>query len=304
MEEVDRLGVHDLTVLDAGFRACRRRATVVAMATRTLDVVGAPIALPDVRPVRFWELDAARTLAIGMMVAFHAAYDVDMLAPGLGVEPREGGLKALQLATGSLFLFLVGLSFSVSTARARARGLSGHALLRKQLVRAGEIAAAAVAISAVTWIALDDRWVRFGILHLIAVALALAPLLVRLGVWNLALAAGLLLAGRWSEGASSDIPGSLLLGIRPESGSTGVDWYPLVPWLAPVLVGLVAGGWLYPNGERGAWSRLLPTPSLRTASLVGAPGRRALLIYLGHQLLLIPLVAAALLLAGVELDDL
>jgi uncharacterized membrane protein len=274
------------------------------MATHTLDAVDAPLALPDVGHLRLWELDAARTLAIGMMVAFHAAYDVNMLAPGIGVEPREGVLKGLQLATGSLFLLLVGVSFSVSTARARARGLTGGSLLRKQLLRAGEIGAAAVAISVVTWAVLDDRWVRFGILHLIAVALALAPLLARLGVWNLALAAALLLAGRWTEGASSDVPGALVLGIRPESGSTGVDWYPLVPWLAPVLVGLVAGAWLYPSGERGGWSRLLPRPSLRTASLIGAPGRRALLIYLGHQLLLIPLVAGLLFLAGVELDDL
>jgi uncharacterized membrane protein len=274
------------------------------MATQTLDAVRGPLALSDVRPVRFWELDAARTLAIGMMIAFHAAYDVDMLAPGLGVEPREGGLKALQLTTGSLFLFLVGVSFCVSSASARARGLTGGPLLRKQLLRSAEIAAAAAAISIVTWIVLDDRWVRFGILHLIAVALALAPLLARLGIWNLALAAALLVAGRWAEGASSDVPGALVLGIRPESGSTGVDWYPLVPWLAPVLVGLVAGAWLYPKGERGGWGRLLPRPSLRTVSLIGAPGRRALLVYLGHQLLLIPLVAGVLLLAGVELDDL
>jgi uncharacterized membrane protein len=271
------------------------------MATGTA-VLERPVAVADQAAGRFWEVDAARTAAIGMMVAFHAAYDVDMLAPGLGVEPREGGLKALQVATGSLFLFLVGVSFSVSTARARARGLAGRALLSKQLRRAAEIGAAALLVSVATGVVLDDRWVRFGILHLIAVALALAPFLARLGAWNLALAAGLVLAGQWLGGLESDVPGALLLGIRPEEGSVGVDWYPLVPWLAPVLAGLVAGAWLYPRGERGGWGRLLPRPSARAAAVAGAPGRHSLAIYLGHQLVLIPLVAAALLLAGVELD--
>jgi uncharacterized membrane protein len=276
------------------------RATFGLMATGTA-ALERPLAVADLAAGRFWELDAARTVAIAMMVAFHAAYDVDMLAPDLGVEPREGGLKTLQVATGSLFLFLVGVSFSVSTARARARGLVGRALLGKQLRRAAEIGAAALLISVVTWVALDDRWVRFGILHLIAVALVLAPFLARLGAWNLALAAALLLAGRWADGVESDVPGALLLGVRPETGSVGVDWYPLVPWLAPVLVGLVVGARLYPGGERGGWGRLLPRPSARAAAVAGAPGRHSLAVYLGHQLVLIPLVAAALLLAGVEI---
>ena len=85
-------------------------------------------------------------------------------------------------------------------------------------------------------------------------------------------------------------------------GSTGVDWYPIVPWLAPVLVGMVAGAWLYPGGERGGWARLLPHPPMRATRVVGAAGRHSLAVYLGHQLVLIPLVAAALLLAGVTLE--
>jgi uncharacterized membrane protein len=284
--------------------ALRRRAERYrrTMATRTLAAVDPPIVKADLAAGRFWELDVARTLAIGMMVAFHAAYDVDMLAPDLGVEPRQGGLKVLQVATGSLFLFLVGVSFSVSSARARAGGLKGRPLLAKQLRRAAEIGAAAVLVSLATWIALDDRWVRFGILHLIAVALALAPLLARLGAWNLALAAALVVAGRWIDGVSSDVPGALPVGFRPEQGSSGVDWYPLVPWLAAVLVGFVVGARLYPTGQRGRWATLLPRPSRRTSAVLEAPGRHSLAIYLGHQLVLIPLVAGTLLVVGVEIE--
>ena len=85
-------------------------------------------------------LDAARTAEIAMMVAFHAAYDVDMLAPDLGVEPREGGLKALQVATGSLFLFLVGVSLFL----AHGNGIRWRAFL----IRFAMVAGAALASNA------------------------------------------------------------------------------------------------------------------------------------------------------------
>jgi uncharacterized membrane protein len=270
----------------------------VAVALRASDRVETV----EVASARLWELDVARTVAIAMMVAFHASYDVDFLAPGLGVEPRAGGLKLLQVATGSLFLALAGVSFTVSAARARERGLGGRALLLRQWRRAGEVLAAALAVSAVTWLLLGDGYVRFGILHLIAAGLFLAPFAVRLGAWNLALAAALVLAGRWTEGVVSDVPGLLPLGIRPAEARVGVDWYPLVPWLAPFLVGLWAGGRLYPAGRRGAWGGWLPVPRRRAAALAGAPGRHSLAIYMVHQGVLLPLVALALLAAGVEID--
>jgi uncharacterized membrane protein len=270
----------------------------MAVAVRPLEPAEALAA----HSARFWELDVARTVAIGMMVAFHASYDVDFLAPGLGVEPRDGGLRLLQVATGSLFLALAGVSFTVAAARAREGGLGGRALLLRQWRRAAEILAAALAVSAVTWLLLGDGYVRFGILHLIAAGLFLAPFAVRLGAWNLALAAALLLAGRWTQGVLSDVPGLLPLGIRPAEGRVGVDWYPLVPWLAPFLVGLWAGGRLYPAGRRGAWGAWLPVPRRHAAALAGVPGRHSLAIYLAHQGVLLPLVALALLAAGVEID--
>ena len=251
---------------------------------------------------RLWELDAARTLAIAMMVAFHASYDVHLLAPGLGVEPQEGALKLLQVATGSLFLGLAGVSFTVSTARARERGLTGRPLLLRQWRRAAQVLAAALAISLVTWLLFDERYVRFGILHLIAVGLLLAPFAVRLGAGNLAVAAALVIAGPSLAGHASDLPGLLVLGVRTEHHHLGLDWYPLAPWLAPFLVGLWAGGRIYPGGHRGAWASLLAAPDERTSRLLGAPGRHSLAIYLGHQAVLLPLVAAALLLAGVDVS--
>lgn len=247
---------------------------------------------------RLWEVDAARTLAILMMVAYHAAYDAHKLAPGLPIDPFGGGWQALQIATGSSFLFVVGVSLSIANGRARARGMSGRALYARHARRAGQVAACALLVSAGTWIALGDDYVRFGILHCIAAAMLIGPLLVRLGWWNAALAPVVLIGGlALMAGPESDVPGLLVLGV-PHAGGAGVDWYPLAPWLAPMLLGLAIGLALYPAGRRGAWGRRLPTP--RHAAAIGAPGRHALPIYLVHQPVLIVIVAGVLALAGAE----
>ena len=249
---------------------------------------------------RLWEVDAARTVAIVMMVAYHAAYDVHQLAPSISIDPFGGGWRALQVATGSSFLFVVGVSLAISNGRARARGVVGMALYRRHVRRAAQVAAAALLVSAATRVALGDDYVRFGILHCIAAAMLIGPLLARLGWLNALLGVGALVGGlALKDGPTSDVPGLLVLGVPPPGGA-GVDWYPLLPWLAPMLFGLAAGLALYPEGHRGRWGRTLREPPASRA--LGAPGRHALPIYLLHQPILILLVAAVLALVGVEVS--
>ena len=249
---------------------------------------------------RLWEVDVARTAAIAMMVVYHAAYDVHQLAPSVDVDPFGGGWRALQVACGTSFLMVVGVSLAISNGRGRARGLTGWPLYRRHLRRAGQVAAAALLVTVATRVALGDDYVRFGILHCIAAAMVIGPLLVRLGWLNVPLGVAVIVAGlALDDGPTSDLPGLLVVGVPPPGGA-GVDWYPLLPWLGPVLFGLALGRALYPDGRRGPWGRRLPEPSL--AGALGAPGRHALPIYLIHQPVLVPLVAAALALAGVEVS--
>lgn len=162
--------------------------------------------------------------------------------------------------------------------------------------------AAALVVTAATFAVLGDDGVRFGILHCIGASMLLAAPLARLGWVNVPLGVAAIAVGlRLQDGPRSDLPGAFILGLRPESGGLGVDYYPLLPWIGPVLIGLALGRALYPGGRRGAWGRWLPGGG-RAARVAGAPGRHALPIYLAHQPILIALVAAALLVAGVELD--
>lgn len=249
---------------------------------------------------RLWEIDLLRTFAICLMVAYHGAYNVDMLAVPTLLDPFSGGWRAVQVVCGSSFLFVTGVAIAVSSARSRAAGLTPRRVLRRRLRRAAEVAAAAALVSLATYLALGDEWVRFGVLHLIATAMVVGPLVLRAGHWLVPLAAAVLVGGLWlAERPPSDLPGAVVLGVVPPGGA-GVDWYPLAPWLAPVLIGLWVGWRLYPGGLRGSWGRWMPAPPV--ASALGWPGRHALPIYLAHQPLLVPLVALALALAGVEID--
>ncbi len=253
---------------------------------------------------RLGEIDAVRTLAIAMMVAYHAAYDVWFLAPSVDIDPFGGGWRALQVATGSTFLFVVGVSLALTNARARRRGLAGAALWRRHARRAVEVLAAALLVSAVTYVALGaDDYIRFGILHCIAATMLLLPLVVPLGPWvAAALAVPVIVAGKALEDATSGVPGLLILGWRPEDGA-GVDHYPLLPWLGPALLGLAAGMLLYPGGARTPrLDRLAARVRVPRLGRLTWPGRHALPIYLVHQPVLIATVAVVLTLLGVEVD--
>ena len=261
------------------------------------------LAAPQVAegPARFWEIDLLRTLGIAMMLAYHAGYDVAALAPAVGPNPYDGGWRALQVLTGTTFLAVVGLSLAVSDGRSRARGLRAWRLYRRRAWRAGQVLGAAGVVSLVTYLALGDQFVRFGILHLIGVALLIAPWFVAMGAWNLPLGAALIGAGLAIRERSADVPGALVLGFRPR-GEGGVDLYPLAPWLGVVLIGVSLGRALYPGGERGWSTRLLPERPPAPLRRLASAGRHSLPIYLVHQPILITLVALALLIAGVELQ--
>jgi uncharacterized membrane protein len=254
------------------------------------------------RPVaRLWEVDVARTVAIGLMVVYHVAYDVDMLAADVSLDLRTGAWLALQLTCGSLFLLVVGTSFWVAHQRGRAHGLRGVALWRRHARRGVVVLAAAGLVSLATRVALGpDEAIRFGILHLIATAmLVVLPLMVRLGVWNAAIGVGAVALGLVVNDIGSDVPGALVLGFDP--GYAGEDWYPLLPWIGASLIGLAIGAVLYPDGERGPWlRRLVRAP--RHAALAAAPGRHSLPIYLVHQPVLILLTAIVLAAAGAEVE--
>lgn len=231
---------------------------------------------------RFVGVDLLRGLAIVMMVGYHLCFDLayfrfvswspdDMLI-------RWGWIAWRDLIVAS-FLLLVGLS--------RALNATFKPAAADFWRRWAQIAGAALLVSLASYGFAGERWIYFGILHFIAVALLLCRLVLyrtQSALWiallgGTALAAGLLISTPAMDALPLDI-----LGFEAHKPPTE-DYVPLFPWIGVVLIGL-AGGVLWKSRDFAplhALDRLralIPAPVQRT--LAGA-GRWSLSIYLVHQ---------------------
>lgn len=252
---------------------------------------------------RLWEIDCARTVAIAMMISYHVVYDFDFLGAPFGPDPFAGWWGALPEATASSFLFIVGVALWVTDARGRVRSPKRWARWRRHAVRSGRVMSAALLVTVVTFLLLPDRYVRFGILHAIAVSTLLAVPLLRIGLWNSAIGVGVIAVGVAVPEVDTDVPGGFVI-VRPEQFAT-VDYWPLLPWFGVVLLGVAAGSVLYPGGQRRpVMSALAISDGRRLAAvnILAAPGRRSLWVYLVHQPVLIAVLALGLIIGGVDVD--
>ena len=141
---------------------------------------------------RFWEVDAARGVAIIMMIVYHTTYDLDNLG-GFDIQSTTGNWALFADVTAGLFLFLVGVSLAISRART---SLAGWRLFSKYLARGLMILAYGVLLT-VIFLALGMGVVAFGILHLIGISIILAYPFLGLRFTNLVLGTLVFAAGQY-----------------------------------------------------------------------------------------------------------
>jgi len=232
---------------------------------------------------RFDELDAARGIAILMMILFHTLFDLYYFSV-YPVNVSSGFWRYFAMTTGSLFLFIAGVSLSVSHARAE-RAFAGDVwaparIAGKFLIRGAGIFLCGMLITVVTWIVVPQSFIIFGILHLIGVSIMLSPFFFRFRGKNFLIGAAVFLAGALLLIFPHYGPFWLLpIGIHPASFST-LDYYPLLPWFGIVLMGLGIGERIYPGGEQVFPAPAIPGPVRIPLTFMG---RHSLLIYLTHQ---------------------
>ena len=213
---------------------------------------------------RFDVLDAWRTLAIVLMVAYHFLYDLYIFGVISADQLFSAPLNVLERFICCSFILLAGASARFSRNNLR----HGLVVLGAGLVV--EIGAAAA-----------GQTIRFGVLMLLGSSMVLWHFLgkglQRLPGWSVAAGSGVLFfAARWWTGRTAvSVPWLYPLGfISP--GFYSADYFPLLPWFFLFLTGTALGGWCLAHRE----NRLL------TVSLPGAltwPGRHSLIIYVLHQ---------------------
>ena len=178
------------------------------------------------------------------------------------------------------------MSISLSVSSARAAGyLDRRGVALKNLRRGAGLFIVGMGITLVTWLLLPGEFILFGVLHCIGLSIALSPLFLGFGRWNLLPGAVLLLLGPVIAGVSGPLA-LAWLGIHPADFAS-LDYVPLVPWLGVFLLGMGIGASLYPGGLRGFPAREAERPSLRPVTFLGS---HSLPVYLVH----VPLILLAL----------
>ena len=232
-------------------------------------------------------LDAARGVAILMMVAYHLAWD--LTAYRLVEVPLYDSFfwLAFRSFIPTCFLIIVGLSL----VPAYAKGVQATKLAKRLVLVGG----GAALVSLATWVAYPQTWIFFGVLHSIAVASVLILPLLRAPYWLLfVLGLAVLAAPSFLTPPALDVPWLWWLGLVKEWPPTN-DYVPIFPWFSAVIAGLALGRLLFAKGPP-AWLAWRPAagPAAGAAGLLigflAWGGRNALAIYLLHQPILLGLV--------------
>ena len=232
-----------------------------------------PIDVPAVPATRrFAGIDALRGFAVAQMIAYHFIYDLNYFGWLHLAMTRDQPWLGWRTAIVTQFLLLVGASLVLRHAFKPA----WSDFWRRWV----QIAGAALLVSAGSWWVFRDRFIYFGILHYIAVALILARLLVPLGRLNIALGVVALLTGLLFKDAVFNPTDLNWLGFVTRKPVTE-DYVPIFPWIGVTLIGVGLGALWQRSGfaVSPAVQRLNSAPPRLFVFL----GSWALTVYLLHQ---------------------
>lgn len=218
-------------------------------------------------------IDAVRGGAVAAMIFYHLGFDLNYLGwlhQNINSDPRWLTARALILST---FLFSVGASFALAEARGASR--------KTQLARIAKILAAALLVTAGSWLAFPESAIYFGTLHAIAV-MSLLLLAIPRGAWPAAiLGMAAIWLGNGYANSHFDRTGLAWIGLMTHKPVTE-DYVPLLPWFGPCLIGYGLACALIRHGLVDALASVRPRPEF-----LSWMGRHSLAIYLLHQPLLL-----------------
>lgn len=220
---------------------------------------------------RIWEIDYFRGIAIVLMVVFHLIVDLKDFH-GYSLEYQSGFWYYEGKLSAILFIYLAGVSSTLNQRAAR------HGI---------KVIASAILVSVATYFFSPANYVRFGILHLLGLSIFLSRILkwfpsIVLGVLSAILLFLPFLLDRLTTNSEVLLP----FGVTPPTFAS-MDYYPLVPWLAVFILGLLTGRHVY-------YRKQSILPPIAGSNSFCRLGRHSLIIYLLHQPLLLALLSLLL----------
>lgn len=249
----------------------------------------ASLAVMNVWPIlKFWA-----TLPIAVYIASHAA----VANPTFGLDAT--GLRALMLflievaalawavlwvsSTGSgatAFLFLMGLSMSISFRRAEQK--PGGPRFEKWLRRGLGIFALGLGVTLLSFFIVPNTPIWFGILHLLGLSTMLAYPFLKLPAWATGLSgAGVIGLSTLVKDLSPVSPWWMWLGVPVTSIAT-LDYAPLLPWFGAVLLGMATGK-LYAQARESGQFTPPDLSHTRAGKALTWLGQNSLWVYLTQE---------------------
>ncbi|MDD5182381.1 MAG: heparan-alpha-glucosaminide N-acetyltransferase [Candidatus Nanoarchaeia archaeon] len=226
---------------------------------------------------RIWEIDALRGVAIVMMIAYHTLWGLNLSGLISYTQINTGFWRAFAYTTATIFIFLVGVSLTLSFSRVNKKN---HDYVFKYIQRGLAVFGCGAIITALTYLLYPDAFVYFGILHFIGVGIILAIPFLPYKKLNLVLGAVLLALGTAFYNITLNVPWFMLLGFRFWGMST-LDFFPILPWFGVILLGIFVGNAFIPNGRLK-----LKVPEIPLRNALAFLGRYSLIIYFLHIILI------------------
>lgn len=230
------------------------------------------------KPQRLWELDVLRGIAIVMMVVYHGVFYLDWffdqpVQSQVGFWYWEGRFSAI------LFMLLVGVASVIIRQR-----YQGVAYFNKQFKRGIRLIFLGMVVTLVTWFIVQEQTIWFGILSFIGFGILLTIPVAHRPWLSLILAVLSLALGLWINTLEWNSFLGVFLGAPPANYQS-LDYYPLLPRLGWVLLGIFLGHQVYPRAE--PLFQIAPGPMAKGLAWMG---KKSLWIYLIHPLVLFGLM--------------
>ena len=219
---------------------------------------------------RLTELDSLKALALVMMLVSNFVSDLSFFK--IMEVSRGDPWWYLARTTASLFVCISGVSYYLANRQ--------NASFRIVLKRTQRLLFWALVITIITYFFQPEAYIRFGVLHLLALASIVAFPFTKRPVLGILVGFSLFFLPLSSE------PLSVWFGLR-ETGFFAVDYFPLNPWLGLFFISMAFAKYIYPEGKS--------LTSINWPEKWLWLGRNTLLIYVFHQ----PFLIAILLLTGI-----
>ena len=235
--------------------------------------------------IRFWEIDFLRGIAVILMIFFHFLYDLNYFGI-IALRLYKGYFLIYVYLVGIIFFTLVGISLTLSYSKVKDK-LTNNELKTKFVSRGLRIFGLGILISLISYIFLKEGYILFGVLHCIGLSIILSYPFIKYRYFNLLLGLLLFVAGLVLKNLSFNFYWLFWIGFIPENFYT-IDYYPILPWLGVILIGIFFGNMLYFQNKRKF--DLVDLSNFKIVSLFTYLGKHSLIVYFIHQPILLSII--------------